>query len=113
MTEVKVFKRNRVVKNIIVNDYNEFDKLPFVFLNKEETTGVLIQLLKHICSAHFGKDVLLSLEEFDQQLCASMKGIVVKRGCKFTREINEFLRTHPKFNIPIIKFNNALEGIDL
>lgn len=109
--EQKVFKRQRVVKNILVVEYEQYEKLPVIVPTVDQVTMVLIDLMKHICKTQFGSNDLLSLEEFDKQFCASTKGIVIKNACKFTKEINDFVKAYPKYNLPIIKFNNPLEGI--
>lgn len=109
--ELKIVTRQRVVKNILVVDYDQYEKLPVIVPNKDQVTMMLIDLMKAICMEHFGSDKLMSLEEFDKHFCASTKGIVVKNGCDFVKEINNFVKSYPKFNLPIIKFNNPLEGI--
>ena len=109
--EVKIVRRQRVVRNILVVDYEQYEKLPVVIPTVDKVTMVLIDLMKYICTTRFGSTELLSLEEFDKQFCACTKGIVVKNACTFNKEIADFAKTYSKYNLPIIKFNNPLEGL--
>ena len=109
--EDKIVRRQRVIKNILVVDYEQYEKLPVVIPTVDKVTMVLIDLMKYICTTRFGSTELLSLEEFDKQFCACTKGIVVKNACTFNKEIADFAKTYPKYNLPIIKFNNPLEGL--
>lgn len=111
MPNNKTVKRQRAVKNILIADYQQYEKLPVVVPDQQKVTMVLIDLIKYICETKFGSSELLSLEEFDKQFCASTRGIVVRNACTFNKEISDFVKTYSKYYLPIIKFNNPLEGL--
>ena len=65
--EDKIVRRQRVIKNILVVDYEQYEKLPVIIPTVDKVTMVLIDLMKYICTTRFGSNELLSLEEFDKQ----------------------------------------------